>query len=95
MTDYADHEYANEQVYGCGLMERPGSGLNSVYVDGLVATRWGYVSVYSEKISNRKYTRLAIIFDGRLYERRWRKYFTPRGLVTKARQFAEDKANDQ
>lgn len=65
------------------------------WTDGEVVTPFGIVSVYAQgDDENRPHTRLDFAWDGRLYMRNFdgRRY-SPRGLVTKAMQFASEIAS--
>lgn len=55
---------------------------------GCVGTDHGFVHVYSQ--GGWACTRMQFIRNGRVHERTFDKTFTSRGLVTKAKQFAEE-----
>lgn len=65
------------------------------YTDGEVLTPVGIVSVYAQgDDQNVPHTRLDFVFDGRLYMRNFiGKRYSPRGLVTKALEFADEIAS--
>lgn len=59
--------------------------------EGLVETPYGYVRCWSTSWQGSyKQTRLSIIKNGRMYDRRFKKEYSARGMVTKAKQFAKD-----
>lgn len=62
------------------------------WTDGEVLTPHGIVSVYAQgDDDHRPHTRLDFVHNGRLYMRNYPgKRYSPRGLVTKAREFAEE-----
>lgn len=61
------------------------------WLDGEVATDYGFVTVYAQGDSNNfAYSRLDFIANGRLYMRTFDKRYTARGLAMKARQFARE-----
>lgn len=64
------------------------------WLDGEIATPWGFVIVYAQGDDNNEYlTRLDFIHKGRQYVRSFRgKRFTQRGVKTKAMQFARELA---
>lgn len=72
-------------------MRRPFGGqlrATDGYIAGSVVTPLGFVVVYTEDSKN--YTRLAFVWNNRLYIRKIDRRFSKRGLVTKAAQFAQE-----
>lgn len=65
------------------------------WTDGEVATPWGFVVVYAQGDEQHyHHSRLDFIHRGRLYIRNFSgKRYTPRGLKTKAMQFAREIAS--
>ncbi|WP_086931561.1 hypothetical protein [Agarilytica rhodophyticola] len=64
----------------------------------LIATRNGFVNASANMHLSRNGEKcensfLTIIKDGKQYSRDFDKYYTPRGLVTKAKQFSKDVFN--
>lgn len=59
---------------------------------GYVITPHGVVGIYDQPDQERHqpYTRLAVAFDGRSYERSWRRTFSDRHLKTLAKAFAAE-----
>ena len=62
------------------------------WTDGEVVTPFGIVSVYAQgDAENQPHTRLDFAWNGRLYMRNFDGVrYSPRGLVTKAMQFASE-----
>ncbi|MFN6475230.1 hypothetical protein [Nostoc sp. DedQUE07] len=60
------------------------------YAKGQVATKYGFVLVYSEKQDNRNYTYFRFIWDGTEYYRGIGKSYSQRYLVTLAHRYAEE-----
>lgn len=60
---------------------------------GAVATPHGYVTVYADN-SRLPCAGLDFIWRGRNYHRSWRRYWRPRQLVTLAKRFAKDIAQE-
>lgn len=65
------------------------------WTEGVVATPYGFVYVYAQgSATDVKHTRLDFCFGGRLYMRNFLKTkYSPRGLVTKAAEFAKEISN--
>ncbi|MCP4597818.1 hypothetical protein [Neptuniibacter sp.] len=60
-------------------------------IEGWTQTPYGYVRCWSTSFEGSyQQTRLSIIKDGRMHDRRFNKQYTARGMVTKAKQFAKD-----
>lgn len=59
--------------------------------DGEVITSHGIVSVYAQgDTDNPRMTTLSFVYKGRMYKRNFEgKRYSPRGIVTKAKQFAK------
>jgi hypothetical protein len=55
-------------------------------IKGSVATSHGYVMVYANREHNM--SNFTFIYKGKAYELSIEKYYTPRGLVTKAKRWA-------
>ena len=61
------------------------------YLDGDVITPQGIVLVYAQGDKEAFHaSRLDFVWRGRYYVRNFEKRYTPRGLVTKAKQFAKE-----
>ena len=96
MSEFVDSDYTLYPKTGGrrGFEVKEGIADNRRYrdTDGLVETVHGIVRAYSAYFENSyKVSNLEIIKDGRLYSRRWgNKEYTARGLVMKAKQFAND-----
>ena len=58
------------------------------WTDGEVITPDGIVTVLAQ--NNPDLSRLDYVFEGRVYSRSYRKRYSSRGLVTKAKQFARE-----
>jgi len=102
---YEEYSYAIYPKTGSGF-DHKHTKHNDKWCKGKASSVWvetpfGYVCCSSNsninKSTNKKYesTRLDIIKDGRMYFRYFNKFYTPRGLVTKAKQFANDLYNQQ
>lgn len=62
---------------------------------GWVSSPWGLVVVYSMEGFETVLTRLRFIHKNEMYERTFDRTFTKRGLITKARTFAEEITNER
>jgi len=72
---------------GFGRISRQREG----WLDGEVVTPHGIVSVFAQGDSTHDhYSRLDFAYAGRLYIRSFNKRYSPRGLVTKAKQFSRE-----
>jgi len=92
-TTYEDQDYAlYPGVGGIGFKENWDE--ISREVSGLVCTPYGYVRAYSFRWSKHQNSRIDMIVNGREHYRNFNKAFTARGLVTKAKQFAEELHRD-
>lgn len=79
--------------YGYNLVNiRPRDG----FTKGVVMTPWGIVDAYAQGDDKHRHnTSLIFIFDGRIHRRGFEgKRYTPRGIKTKAMQFAKEVVQD-
>lgn len=83
-----------------GIDSETFNGGHTTVHKGHVHTKYGTVSLYSlineEPLSIRKSSGSSMfymVYDGKLHFRRWNRGYTPRGLVTKAKDFARDVVN--
>lgn len=62
------------------------------WINGEVATPYGFVSVYAQSPDDGRnvYTRFDFIHKATLYMRYFKRTFSERGTTTKARQFAKE-----
>ena len=95
MTKHRDQDYTLYPISGGGVdfKTKKGEQDGRAYreTDGLVATPYGYVRVWSTYFQGAcRVSNLYMIKEGREYSRRFEKEFTRRGLVTKAKQFAKE-----
>lgn len=67
-------------------------GQDYTWLDGEIATPWGFVCVYAQGDDKRyHFTRLDFIYDGKMYVRSFRgKRYTKSGAKTKAMRFAKE-----
>ncbi len=58
--------------------------------EGTVITANGIVEVDANTYHGNGWTLFRFVYDGRMYERQFDRYYTPRGMVTLAARFACD-----
>lgn len=61
-----------------------------VTIEGFVATKYGYVAVYSTAIMTDGATSFNLITEGRFFTRRMNRFYSQRYLVTLATRFAKE-----
>ena len=85
-----DSSWSVGKGYSC-LREETPHGFD-IAIEGDVVTRHGNVWATSFVSSGDKHelTRMDFVFSGRCYSRTFDKFFTKRGLATKAKKFAEE-----
>lgn len=95
MTKFRDENYSIYPKTGSGrgfeTKKEIYEGRKHIDTSGMVETPHGFVSAYSMYFQGSySQSRVEMIKDGRLYVRWFDKYLTQRGLVTKAKQFANE-----
>lgn len=94
-TPYSDRVTT---LRGYGNVRAERKNVEFCYTDYVIRTEWGIVYVYTQfghQSPNEDYTEMEFIYDRRLHQRRWRRHWSRRTIITLAKQFAADAINSE